>query len=99
MNKLLITGADGMVGYAFRKMDFPEVNYLTRKDVDLTDFSSTKTVFNLLKPGKVIHLAAVVGGIGGNMMHSGEFFHKNIVLINTENSRMFVFNFDELSSF
>ena len=90
MNKLLITGADGMVGYAFRKMDFSEVDFLTRKDVDLTDFSATKTVFNLLKPGKVIHLAAVVGGIGGNIMHTGEFFNKNI-LINTnvlESSRL-----------
>lgn len=82
MGKILITGANGMVGYAFRQLNPPDVVFLTREDVDLIDFNASKTAFRLLKPEKVIHLAAVVGGIGGNMIHTGEFFRENI-LINT----------------
>ena len=80
MEKLLITGANGMVGYAFRQLNPPDAVFLTREDVDLIDFNATKTAFKLLKPEKVIHLAAVVGGIGGNMIHTGEFFRENIVI-------------------
>ncbi len=80
MGKILITGANGMMGYAFRQMNLPDAIFLAREDIDLTDFNSIKTAFNLLKPEKVIHLAAVVGGIGGNIIHSGDFFRNNILV-------------------
>ena len=32
------------------------------------------------KPDIVIHLAAVVGGIGANREHPGEFFYKNLMM-------------------
>lgn len=80
--KMLVTGANGLVGSAIQELAPPNTIYLTRNDVDLTDFNATLTAFKLLKPDCVVHLAAVVGGIGGNMIHSGEFFRSNI-LINT----------------
>lgn len=82
MTKTVVTGANGLMGYALRKLNLPSVAYLTRGDVDLTDFALTKDRFIELKPDNVIHLAAQVGGIGGNMIHSGEYFRNNI-LINT----------------
>jgi GDP-L-fucose synthase len=82
MTKFVITGANGLVGYALRQLNLPSAVFMTREDADLTDFAATKMIFNELKPENVIHLAAVVGGIGGNMMHSGEYFRNNI-LINT----------------
>ncbi len=82
METTLVTGADGLVGYAIRKLNLPNFVYVTHKDVDLTDFEKTKSVFEKLKPTRVIHLAAVVGGLGGNIIHSGEYFRSN-VLINT----------------
>jgi GDP-L-fucose synthase len=33
-----------------------------------------------MRPDAVIHLAAVVGGIGANREHPGEFFYKNIMM-------------------
>ena len=33
-----------------------------------------------MKPDIVIHLAAVVGGIGANREHPGEFFYKNLMM-------------------
>ena len=82
MRKILVTGADGLVGYAIRKLNKPNIIYLSRKDVDLTDFDKTRDIFKDIKPTCIIHLAAVVGGIGGNMIHSGEYFRSNI-MINT----------------
>jgi len=78
----LVTGANGLVGYALNQLRLADTKYLSRSDVDLTDFNSTKQKFLGLKPDAVIHLAAQVGGIGGNLIHSGEYFRNNI-LINT----------------
>jgi len=80
--KTLVTGANGLVGYALSQLGLADTNYLSRSDVDLTDFNSTKQKFLGLNPDAVIHLAAQVGGIGGNLSHSGEYFRNNI-LINT----------------
>jgi GDP-L-fucose synthase len=82
MKKTIVTGANGLVGYAIRQLNLPNTTYLAREDVDLTDFISTKNRFEELAPENVIHLAAQVGGIGGNLIHSGEYFRNNI-LINT----------------
>lgn len=77
---MVVTGANGLLGYAIRQMNLPNTTYLTREDVDLTDFEATKNLFVELKPEKVIHLAAQVGGIGGNLIHSGEYFRNNILI-------------------
>ena len=82
MEKILVTGANGLVGYAIKKLNPSNAVYINRQDVDLSDFEKTKTLFQTIAPTRVIHLAAVVGGIGGNMIHSGEFFRQNI-MINT----------------
>jgi GDP-L-fucose synthase len=82
MTKIIVTGANGLVGHAIRQMNLENSAYLSREDVDLTDFTATKNRFLDLKPENVIHLAAQVGGIGGNLIHSGEYFRNNI-LINT----------------
>jgi len=77
---LLVTGSAGLVGHALRQLDPPDTAFITREHADLTDFGSTNTVFSLLRPRRVVHLAAVVGGLGGNMIHSGEYFRNNILL-------------------
>lgn len=82
MERTLVTGAGGLVGYAIKKLNPPNTVYITRSDADLTDFDKTKALFESIKPVRIIHLAALVGGIGGNMIHSGEYFRSNI-MINT----------------
>jgi GDP-L-fucose synthase len=37
-------------------------------------------MYDQMKPDIVIHLAAVVGGIGANREHPGEFFYKNLMM-------------------
>ena len=80
MTKTVVTGANGLVGYAIRQENLPDIVYLTRSDVDLTDFEATKNIFMMLKSENVIHLAAQVGGLGGNLIHSGEYFRNNILI-------------------
>jgi GDP-L-fucose synthase len=82
MIDLLITGSDGLVGTALKILKPKNAIFLNREDVDLTDFCATSKIFEKIKPKRIIHLAAQVGGIGGNLNHSGEFFRNNI-LINT----------------
>lgn len=99
MKKTLVTGAGGLVGHAIRQLNPKNSVYITRKDADLTDFAQTKKIFEEIKPDHVIHLAAEVAGIGGNTIHSGEFFRKNIMInINVLESARLV-NVDKLISF
>lgn len=81
--KLLVTGANGLLGSAICKADsaydiipIP----LTRNECDLTNFQDTKAIFKYIKPDYVIHTAAIVGGIGSNMNHPGKYFCDNIVI-------------------
>ena len=60
--KTLVTGGTGLVGSTINA-DFK----LSSKDVDLKQFDITLAVFDFFKPKKVIHCAARVGGLGGNM--------------------------------
>ena len=84
MTKILVTGSDGLVGYALKQVTkskkMQDIYFASRKDADLTNFEETKKLFTCIKPDLVIHLAAEVGGIGGNMMHSGEYFRNNVLI-------------------
>lgn len=80
MKKTLVTGAGGLVGYAIQQLNPENFVYITRKDADLTDFAQTKKIFDEVKPNHVIHLAAEVAGIGGNIIHSGGYFRNNTMI-------------------
>jgi len=78
--KLLITGADGLVGSAIKKLNPENAIYVSHEDIELTDFSATKRLFEDIRPTHVIHTAAQVGGIGANSKHPGEFFRNNLLI-------------------
>lgn len=67
---ILVTGSNGLVGSALRELIQNDVYFASRKDGDLTNYQETEDLFSRIKPDKVIHLAAFVGGIGENLMHS-----------------------------
>ena len=80
-DKVLVTGGTGMVGKALQKV-LPGANYISSKDCDLTKYSEAEYIFRKFDPEYVIHLAAKVSGMKGNMDALGTHFTKNI-LINT----------------
>lgn len=78
MDKILITGGNGLVGSEFRGDQYLKPS---SKEYDLTDKDQT---YRLMLKGfdGIIHCAANVGGVGANMNYKGEFFYNNI-MINT----------------
>ena len=78
MGRLLITGANGLVGSQFTG----DVIAITSKVGDLRntkvvdsiiDFYTDKERQKEYAVDKIIHCAAKVGGVGGNMKYKGEF--------------------------
>ena len=49
-------------------------------EFDLTREESIQRLLEQARPDLVLHLAAVVGGIGTNRVHPGEFFYKNLMM-------------------
>lgn len=83
-SKILILGADGMVGDAIRRVlldqAYGNVITATRTDADLTDAAATQTLFALAQPEYVILAAARVGGIHANDTYPVDFLHDNLLI-------------------
>lgn len=79
--RLLVTGGSGMVGNALKEF-VPNAFFLSSEVCDLKNQEETNYMFKHLKPNKVIHLAAKVGGVKANSEQLGQFYTDNI-LINT----------------
>lgn len=77
MSKILITGGTGLVGRCFEGKDYDKIG---SADYNLLDPVQVGRVFNDKKPDGVIHCAARVGGLMGNMNYKGEFFYENIIM-------------------
>lgn len=58
----------------------PDVYTPTSLDFDLTIERSVKEMFDEIEPDIVIHLAAVVGGIGANRENPGSFYYDNMAM-------------------
>ena len=48
--------------------------------IDLTNIVDIRRMYKNEKPDVVIHLAAVVGGIGANRMNPGSIFYDNAMM-------------------
>ena len=75
-SRILVTGGNGLVGSEFKGDEYFKPS---SKDYDLRDKVQTH---RLMENGfdSVIHCAAKVGGVGGNMNYKGEFFYDNIMM-------------------
>ena len=82
--KILVTGSNGLVGNALRitSLKYPDYDFtfLTRKDGDLTKEKDVENIFDKYRPNQIIHTAAKVGGIGGNMIGHADYFYQNILI-------------------
>ncbi|MBN1393092.1 MAG: GDP-L-fucose synthase [Sedimentisphaerales bacterium] len=82
--RVVVTGGAGFLGrYIVKGLERRGCkNILVPKieDYDLVDMGNIVRMYDDMKPDIVIHLAAVVGGIGANREHPGEFFYKNLMM-------------------
>jgi GDP-L-fucose synthase len=66
---------DGLTKRGCRYIGVPKI-----EEYDLVNLEDIIRMYRDMKPDIVIHLAAVVGGIGANREHPGEFFYKNLMM-------------------
>ena len=82
--RVVVTGGAGFLGgYVTERLQKRGCkNILVPKieDYDLVNIDDIIRMYEAMKPDIVIHLAAVVGGIGANREHPGEFFYKNLMM-------------------
>jgi GDP-L-fucose synthase len=82
--RIVVTGGAGFLGsYICEKLKNRGCkNILVPKieDYNLVKLEDIKKMYDDMKPDIVIHLAAVVGGIGANREHPGRFFYENLMM-------------------
>ena len=82
--RILVTGGNGFLGsFVIKKLKARGCKSIfipRREDYDLVQTKYVKKVYQDAHPDIVIHLAAVVGGIGANRDNPGKFFYDNLMM-------------------
>jgi len=82
--RVVVTGGAGFLGSyvisGLERRGCREILVPKIEDYDLVEVGDIVRMYDDMNPDIVIHLAAVVGGIGANREHPGEFFYKNLMM-------------------
>jgi len=82
--RLMVTGGGGFLGKAvverLRAAGAEEIFVPRSRDYDLRTLEGIGRALGDGRPDLIIHLAAVVGGIGANQENPGRFFYENAIM-------------------
>jgi len=82
--RIVVTGGSGFLGShlvrRFERMGCRRVFAPLHSDYDLTRADAVERLFVEHRPEVLIHMAAVVGGIGANRANPGRFFYENAIM-------------------
>jgi GDP-L-fucose synthase len=83
-NRFVVTGGSGFLGaHIVRRLKEKETRHLfipKSAEYNLTKENAIIRMYQEARPDIVIHLAAVVGGIGANRENPGRFFYDNLIM-------------------
>jgi GDP-L-fucose synthase len=82
--RVLVSGGSGFLGThvldKLAKHDVAEISAPRSSQYDLRDRDAIRAVLEDTRPDVIVHMAAVVGGIGANMATPGQFFYDNAIM-------------------
>jgi GDP-L-fucose synthase len=82
--RIAVTGGGGFLGRVvvdrLRARGCEEIYVVRKRDYDLVKGEDVARLYRDARPEVVIHLAAVVGGIGANRENPGLYFYENIMM-------------------
>ena len=82
--RVTVTGGKGFLGsYILEKLQqrgCKNIVVANLPEYNLTNMTDIQRMYREQKPEIVIHLAAVVGGIGANRKNPGKFFYENAIM-------------------
>jgi GDP-L-fucose synthase len=82
--RVIVTGGAGFLGSQvvakLRQLGCRDIVVPRSHEYNLIEKEAILRLYAAAKPDMVIHLAAVVGGIGANVQHPGRFFYDNAMM-------------------
>ncbi len=83
-NRVIVTGGGGFLGsYVVERLcerGVEDVFVPRRAEYDLVKIENIRRMYDDFTPDLVIHLAAIVGGIGANRSNPGRYFYDNLMM-------------------